>query len=145
MVHSEIARNRGAGAGTAKKIQCHRNETILQLRERGITNYETQKGTLALAPQKKIDSIVTRQFCNCTKEALRATLVDATGTVRLSLSVWSECREMRISGAHYLRVQLLCCCQRESKTSSVAKLFLSLERKLDATGIAMKTCLRVSC
>ena len=48
------------------------------------------------------DSIVTRQFCNCTKEALPATLVDATGTVWLSLSVRSECREMQISGAHYL-------------------------------------------
>ena len=103
------------------------------------------KGHTGAGTAKQYDSIVTRQFCNCTKEALRATLVDATGTVRLSLSVWSECREMRMSGAHYLRVQLLCCCQRESKTSSVPKLFLSLERKLDATGIAMKTCLRVSC
>ena len=108
-----------------KRKQRHRNETILQLRERGITNYEAQIGVLALAPQKKYDSIVTRQFCNCTKEAIRATLVDATGTVRLLLSVWSECCEMRISGSRYLREQLLCCCQRGSKTSSVAKLFLS--------------------
>ena len=91
MVHSEIAQNRSAGAGTAKKY----------------------------------NAIVTTQFCNYTKEALRATAVDATGTVRLLLSVWSECREMRVSGAHYLRVQLLCCCQRGSKTSSVEKMFLS--------------------
>ena len=51
MVHSEIARNRGAGAGTAKKIQCHRNETILQLCERGIANYQVLIDVLALAPQ----------------------------------------------------------------------------------------------
>ena len=75
---------------------------------------------------KQYNAIVTRQFSNCTKEALRATPVDAIGTVRLLLAVWSECREMWISGAHYLRVQLLCCCQCENKTSSVAKLFLSL-------------------
>ena len=63
--------------------------------------------------------MVTRHFfCNCTKEALRATLVDATGTVRLLLSAWSEYREMRISGSQYLRGELLCCCQRENKTSS---------------------------
>ena len=36
---------------------------------------------------------------------------------------------MRIGGAHYLRVQLLCCRQRENKTSSVAKLFMSLQKK----------------
>ena len=121
--------NRRIGAGTVKKIQCHRNETILQLRERGITNYEAQKGILALVPQKKYNSIITSLFCFffaiCTNEALRATLVDATDTVRLLLSVWSECREMRISGSRYLRAELLCCCQRGSKTSSVAKLFLS--------------------
>ena len=40
-----------------KRKQRHRNETILQLRERGITNYEAQIGVLALAPQKKNDSI----------------------------------------------------------------------------------------
>ena len=39
MVHSEIAQNRSAGAGTAKKY----------------------------------DAIVTRQFCECAKEALRIT------------------------------------------------------------------------
>ena len=43
MVHSEIA-------PPPKIIQCHRNKTILQLRERGITNYEAQLGVLALAP-----------------------------------------------------------------------------------------------
>ena len=100
----------GVLALAPQRIQCHRNETNLQMRERGITNYEAQIDVLALAPQKKYDSIVTRQFCNCTKEALRATLVDATGTVRLLLSVWSECREMRISGPRYLRAELLCCC-----------------------------------
>ena len=98
------------------------------MRERGIANYEAQIGVLVLAPQKKYDGIVTRKFCNSTKGALRATLVDATGTVRLLLSVWSECREMRISGSRYLRAQLPCCCQSESKTSSVTKLFLSLEK-----------------
>ena len=96
MVHGEIAQNRSAGAGTAKIYT------------------------------PKYDSIVTRQFCNFTKEALPATAVDATGRVWLLLSVWSECHEMRISGAHYLRVQLLCCCQRENKTSRVAILFLNL-------------------
>ena len=95
------------------------------MRERGITNYEAQIGVLSLAPREKYDSIVTRQFWNCTKEILRATLVDATGTVRLLLSVWSECPEMRISGSLYLRAELLCCRQRGSKTGSVAKLFLS--------------------
>ena len=99
-----------------KEIQCHPKETFLQMPKIGV---------LALAPQKKYDSIVTRQICNCTKEALPATLVDATGAVRLLLSIWSECRETRISGAHYLRVQLLCCCQRGSKTRSASKLFLS--------------------
>ena len=49
--------NRRIGAGTVKKKQRHRNETILQLREKGITNYEAQIGVLALAPQKKYDSI----------------------------------------------------------------------------------------
>ena len=83
------------------------------------------KGHTGAGTANQYDSIVTRQFCNCTKEASRATLVDAAGRVRLSLSVWSEYREMRISGAHYLRVQLLCCCQRGIKTSSVAKLRLS--------------------
>ena len=68
--------------------------------------------------EQKYSAIVTRQFNNCAKEALRTTLVDATGTVRLLLSVWSECREMRISGAHDLRVQLLCCCQRETKRAA---------------------------
>ena len=72
--------------------------------------------------------IASQFFCNCAKETLRADLVDATGTVRLLLSVWSGCREMRLSGSHYLRVQLLCCCQHESKTRSVAKLFSNLEK-----------------
>ena len=45
-----------------KRKQRHRNETILQLRERGITNYETQVGVLALAPQKKYDGIATRHL-----------------------------------------------------------------------------------
>ena len=111
-----------------QQIQCHRHETILQLSERDITNYEAQIGVLALAPQSKNDSIVPRQVCNCTNDALRATLVYATGTVRLLISVWIECREMRINGAHYLRVQLLCCCQRESKPSRVVKLFFALEK-----------------
>ena len=78
MVHSEIAQTRSAGAGTAKYI-------LLEV----------------------YDSIVTRQFCKCAKEALRATSVHATGTVRLLLSVWSECRKMRVRSAQYLRVKLL--------------------------------------
>ena len=88
------------------------------MRERGITNYEAQIDVLALAPQKKYDSIVTRQFCNCTKGALRATLVDATGTGRLLLSVWSECREMRISGYRYVRAELLCAVNVEAKRAA---------------------------
>ena len=91
MVHSEIAQNRGAGAGTAKKNNAIMARQSLQLREK----------------------------------ALRATLVDAIGTVWLLLSAWSECRVMRISGSRYLRAELLCWCQRGSKTSSVAKPFLS--------------------
>ena len=67
------------------------------MRERGIANYEAQIGVLVLAPQKKYDGIVTRKFCNSTKGALRATLVDATGTVRLLLSVWSECHEALVT------------------------------------------------
>ena len=104
--------NRRIGAGTVKIMQCHRNETILQLHERGVTNYEAQNGVLALAQQNKYDSIITKLsfllcfvLCNCTKEASRATLVDATGTVRFLLSVWSECHEMRISGSRYLRAE----------------------------------------
>ena len=164
MVHSEIARNRGAGAGNAKKIQCHRNETILQLCERGIANYQVLIDVLALAPQEKCiyrylvdtwyDIIVTRQFYNCHGRGLPliATLVDAAGSVWLLLSVWSEYREMRISCAHYLRLQLLCCFQRENKTSSVASLSLlactknerhCVEKKKE--NIAMKTCERAWC
>ena len=45
---------------------------------------------------KKYKCIVTKHFCNCTEEALWATLVDATGTVWLLVPVWSEWSEMRI-------------------------------------------------
>ena len=129
MVHSTITQNRRMGAGTAKQ----KNIAIIKRQfcncaKEALRITKPKRAHWRWHRKKKNDSIVTRQFCNCTKEALRATLVDATGTVRLSLSVWSECREMRMSGAHYLRVQLLCCCQRESKTNSVAKLFLSLEK-----------------
>ena len=67
-------------------------------------------------------------FLQLHERGLRATLVDATGTVRLLLSIWSECREMRISSAHYLGAELRCCCKRGSKTSSVAKLFLARKK-----------------
>ena len=49
MVHSEIAQNRSAGAGTAKE-----NNAIMTITRKGIRNYETQKGVLTLAPQKYI-------------------------------------------------------------------------------------------
>ena len=111
-----------------------------------------QNRRIGAGTAKKNNAIVTRQFCNCAKEALRATAVDATGTVRLLLSVWSEYREMRISCAHYLRLQLLCGFQRENKTSSVASLSLlactknerhCVEKKKE--NIAMKTCERAWC
>ena len=75
------------------------------MRERGIANYEAQIGVLVLAPQKKYDGIVTRKFCNSTKGALRATLVDATGTVRLLPSVRME----RMSRDADKRCSLLAC------------------------------------
>ena len=68
-------------------------------------------------------SMVTRQFYKCTKEAERTSLVDSAGTVPFLLSVWSEYREIRISGSRYLRGQLLCCCQHESKTSTQGNCF----------------------
>ena len=37
-----------------KKKQSHRHEKILQLRERGDSNYEAQIDVLALAPQQKV-------------------------------------------------------------------------------------------
>ena len=58
----------------------------------------------------------------------RLFLADATGTVRLSLSVRSEWSEIWIRGAHCLRVQLLCCCQHVSKTSSVTKLLTCMKK-----------------
>ena len=64
------------------------------MRERGITNYEAQIGVLALAPQQKFDSIVTRQSCNYTKEALRATLVDATARYGYSISIERMSRDV---------------------------------------------------
>ena len=49
-----------------QQIQCHRHETILQLSERDITNYEAQIGVLALAPQSKNDSIVPVSYTHLT-------------------------------------------------------------------------------
>ena len=57
--------NRRIGAGAVKQKQCHRNQTILQLRAGGITSYEAQKGILALAPQQKYDNIITKHFFFC--------------------------------------------------------------------------------
>ena len=37
-----------------KKKKSHRDQTILQLCQRGVPNYEAQKGIQALAPQKSI-------------------------------------------------------------------------------------------
>ena len=54
MVYSEIAQNRSAGAGTPPKIQCHRNETLLQLRERGVYELRSPKRRTGAGAAKKI-------------------------------------------------------------------------------------------
>ena len=151
MVRSTVNQNRRIGAGTAKqKYNAIVTRQFCNCAKEALRSTKPKQAYWRWHRKNIYGIIVTRQFfCNCTKEALRATLVDATGTVRLLLSVWSECREMWISGAYYLRLQLLCCCQRENKTSGVAKLFMSLQKKKEdivqkkeMENIAMKTCER---
>ena len=54
MVHSEIAQNRSAGAGIARKNNAIMARKKFAITRKGITNYETQKRILTLAPQKYI-------------------------------------------------------------------------------------------
>ena len=53
MVHSEIAQNRSAGAGTAKKYNVIVTRQFLQMRERGITNYTAFYGSRKLRKKLK--------------------------------------------------------------------------------------------
>ena len=127
MVHSEIAQNRSAGAGTGKKYNAIVTKQFYDCAKEALRSTKPKLVHKRWHRKNKIWSHRNDVFFfNGTKEAFRATLVDAAGTVELLLSVWSEGPEMRISCAHYLRVKLLSCCQRENKKSRVAKLFLSL-------------------
>ena len=104
VVHSKNSEDRSAGTGTATKYNaivtgqfCNCAKEALRITKPKMAYWRWYR--------KKNDSIVKRQFCNCTKEALCSTLVEATGTVRLFLSVRME----RMSPDADKRRSLLAC------------------------------------
>ena len=69
MVHSEIAHNRSAGAGTAKKYNAVVTRKFCNCAKRHHQLRNPTGHTGAGTAKNIYDRIVTRQFCNCTKEA----------------------------------------------------------------------------
>ena len=134
------------GPGTVKFIQCHRNETILQLRERGITNYDAQKIILALAPQKQFDRIIPRPFFLAIERKrhyqrlflmLLARYVIANRMERMSRDA-----DKRLSLlARGVALLLSTWKQNEQRSETVFELLIG-RKTIIGTDIAMKTCER---
>ena len=129
-----------------KRKQRHRNETILQLRERGITKYDAQKIILALAPQKQFDRIIPRPFFLAIERKrhyqrlflmLLGRYVIANRMERMSRDA-----DKRISLlARGVALLLSTWKQNEQRSETVFELLIG-RKTIIGTDIAMKTCER---
>ena len=87
MVHSEIPQNRSAGAGTGKKYNAIVTKQFYDCAKEALRSTKPKLVHKRWHRKNKIWSHRNDVFFfNGTKEAFRATLVDAAGTVELLLS-----------------------------------------------------------